>query len=49
MDPLDAQKTSFMSTHVNYYYNVMLSNLKNTNATYQRLMDGMFPTRLGET
>lgn len=34
IDPLDAPKTTFMSNHGNYYYNVMPSDHKNVDTTY---------------
>lgn len=38
-EPLNVPKTSFMSNHGNYYYNVIPFSLKNVGATYQYLMD----------
>lgn len=42
MDPMNTLKTTFMSNHGNYYYNVVPFGQKNTRATYQRLMDIVF-------
>lgn len=41
-EPFDASKSTFMSNHDNYYYNVILFRLMNTCTTYQRLMDTVF-------
>ena len=38
----DKENTTFMTTDVNYYYEVMSFGLKNAEATYQRLMDKIF-------
>jgi len=42
MHPKDKEKTTFMTTDANYYYEVMPFRLKNAGATYQRLMDKIF-------
>ena len=42
MYPPDAEKTSFITPHGLFYYNVMPFRLKNVKATYQRLVTKMF-------
>ena len=49
MHPLDAEKTSFITPHGLYYYNVMPFGLKNAGATYQRLVTKMFRPLFGST
>ena len=49
MHPPDAEKTSFITPHGLYYYNVMHFGLKNARATYQRLVTKMFQPLLGST
>ena len=49
MHSLDAEKTSFISPHGLYCYNVMPFGLKNIEATYQRLVTKMFRPLLGST
>ena len=49
MHPLDAEKTSFITPHGLYYYNVIPFGLKNVRATYQRLVLKMFRPLLGST
>ena len=49
MHPPDAEKTSFITPHVLYCYNVMPFGLKNARATYQRLVTKMFRSLLGST
>ena len=49
MHPPDAEKTSFIMPHRLYCYNVMPFRLKNTGATYQRLVTKMFRPLLGST
>ena len=49
MHPPDAGKTSFITPHGLYYYNVMPFGLKNARATYQRLVMKMFRPLLGST
>lgn len=45
-DLLDAPKTTFMSNHDNYYYNVTPFSLKNIDTTYQWLMDVIFSHKI---
>ena len=45
----DAEKTTFISPYGLFCYNVMLFGLKNTGATYQRLVTKMFRPLLGKT
>ena len=49
MHPPDAEKTSFITLHGLYCYNVMPFGLKNVGATYQRLVTKMFRPLLGST
>ena len=49
MHPPDAEKTSFITPHGLYCYNVMPFGLKNVEATYQRLVTKMFRPLLGST
>ena len=49
MHPSDAEKTSFITPHGLYCYNVMRFGLKNAWATYQRLVTKMFRPLLGST
>ena len=49
MHPLDAEKTSFITPHGLYCYNVMHFGLKNVGATYQRLVTKIFRPLLGST
>ena len=42
MDPSDREKTSFVTGHGTYCYQVMPFGLKNVGATYQRLVNKMF-------
>lgn len=47
MDLVDAPKTSFMSDHNNYYYNIIPFGIKKVCATYQRIMDTVFSKHIG--
>ena len=49
MHPSDAEKTSFITPHGLYCYNVMPFSLKNAGVTYQRLVTKMFRPLLGST
>ena len=49
MYPPDAKKTTFITPHGLFYYNVMPFGLKNAGATYQRLVTKMFRPLLGKT
>ena len=49
MHPPDAKKTSFITPHGLYCYNVMPFGLKNAGATYKRLVTKMFRPLLGST
>ena len=49
MYPPDEEKTSFITPHGLYCYNVMPFGLKNVGATYQRLVTKMFRPLLGST
>jgi hypothetical protein len=48
MDPKNSEKTTFMTDMGNYYYKVMHFNLKNTDATYQWIMNKVFKNQVGE-
>lgn len=48
MNPMEAPKVAFMTGRSNYYYEVMSFDLKNTAATYKRLMDMVFASYLKE-
>ena len=45
----DAEKTTFITSHGLYCYNVMPFGLKNVEATYQRLVTKIIRPLLGET
>ena len=45
----DQEKTAFISPDANYHYNMMPFGLKNTGATYQRMMTRMFRDKIGCT
>ena len=47
--PSDVEKTSFITSHGMYYYNVMPFGLKNAGSTYQRLVTKMFQPLLDST
>ena len=49
MHPPDAEKTSFITPHGLYCYNVMPFGLQNVGATYKRLVTKMFRPLLGST
>ena len=49
MHPPDAEKTSFITPHGLFCYNVMPVGLKNARTTYQRLVTKMFRPLLGKT
>ncbi|XP_028058878.1 uncharacterized protein LOC114262711 [Camellia sinensis] len=45
----DQEKTAFITPRGTYYYKVMSFGLKNTGATYQRMVTRMFKDQLGKT
>ena len=47
MDEVDQEKTSFVTSQGLFYYKVMPFGLKNTGATYQRLVNHMFHPQIG--
>ena len=47
MDPSDQEKTLFVTGQGTYCYRVMPFGLKNTGATYQRLVNRMFQKQIG--
>ncbi|XP_061362992.1 uncharacterized protein LOC133306646, partial [Gastrolobium bilobum] len=47
MYPADQEKTTFIAEKANYCYNVMPFGLKNSGATYQRMMNKVFEDQLG--
>ena len=49
MHPPDVEKTTFITLHWLYFYNVMPFGLKNAGATYQRLVTKIFRPRMGKT
>ena len=49
MHPPDIEKTTFITLHGLYCYNVMPSGLKKAEATYQSLVTKIFQPLLGET
>ena len=49
MYPPDVEKTTFITPHGLFCYNVMPFGLKNAKATYQRLVTKMFRPLLGKT
>ena len=49
MDPLDQEKTTFITEKGLYCYKVMLFGLKNVGATYQRLVNKVFADKIGRS
>ncbi|XP_059629770.1 uncharacterized protein LOC132272686 [Cornus florida] len=49
MNPVDEEKTSFITEKGTYCYKVMLFGLKNVRVTYQRLVNKIFNEMLGKT
>ena len=49
MAPTDEEKIAFITPHGLYCYKVMSFGLKNTDATYQRLMTKIFKPLVGRT
>ncbi|XP_070011351.1 uncharacterized protein [Nicotiana sylvestris] len=49
MDPIDEEKTSFITDRGTYYYKVIPFGLKNVGATYQSLVTKIFQEHLGKT
>ena len=48
MDEVDQEKTSFITNKDLFCYKVMPFGLKNTGATYQRLVNHMFHPQIGQ-
>ena len=49
MHPLDVEKTTFITPHKLYCYNVMPFGLKNARATYQRMVTKIFRPLIGKS
>ena len=49
MNPTDWEKKAFITDRANFCYEVMPFSLKNSRATYQRLMDRMFRKQIRKT
>ena len=49
MHPPDAEKTTFITSRGLYFYNVIPFGLRNTGATYQRLITRIFQPLIGKT
>ncbi|XP_059630114.1 uncharacterized protein LOC132273100 [Cornus florida] len=49
IDPVDEEKTSFVTERGTYCYKVMPFELKNAGATYQRLISKIFKRQMGRT
>ena len=49
MDPSDQEKTAFITEKGLYCYKVMPFGLKNTDATYQRLVNKVFADKIGRS
>ena len=49
MHPPDAEKTTFITPHRLYCYNIMLFDLKNAGATYQRMISRVFQPLIGKS
>ena len=49
MPPPDVEKTSFITPHRLYCYNVMPFGLKNAGATYQRMVTKIFRPLIGKS
>ncbi|XP_059668774.1 uncharacterized protein LOC132313851 [Cornus florida] len=49
MDPIDEEKTSFVTERRTYCYKVMSFGLKNAGATYLRLISKIFKSQMGRT
>ena len=47
MEEANQEKTSFVTSQGLFYYKVMPFGLKNTRATYQRLMNKIFAHQVG--
>lgn len=47
MNKADKEKTFFITEDRTYYYKVMPFGLKNTEATYQKLMNKFFKDQIG--
>ena len=47
MERIEKKYTTFITDPSNYYYNVMPFGLKNTDTTYQRMINKVFGVRLG--
>ena len=45
----DQERTAFVTPIGNYHYKVMLFDLKNVGAAYQKMMTRMFEPQLGKT